>query len=75
MTCTWKKVDGRYICMAKHCPHWQEGGGCELGKVSLSCDNADCKWNLGRYELNVAGRCKCMDVHLDADGKCMGFER
>lgn len=72
---TWEKKNGRYVCQAEHCPHWRKGGGCELGKVSLTCDNADCKWNLDRYKLNVRGRCGCMDVHLDADGKCLGYEK
>lgn len=65
--CTWKKEGGRYICMAKHCPHWSEGN-CLIGKVTLSCDNEDCDWNSkGNH------RCKVMDVHLDADGKCLGI--
>lgn len=67
MTCSWKKVDGRYVCQAKHCPHWSKYG-CLLGKVSLTCDNDDCKWR------SEEGNCRCMDVHLDADGKCLGFE-
>lgn len=65
MTCSWEKVNGRYVCQAKHCPHWSEKG-CLIGKVSLSCDNDDCVWN-------KEGRCGCMDVHLDADGKCLGM--
>lgn len=71
MGCTWAKVDGRWVCQAKHCPHWRPDG-CELGKVSLTCDNADCKWNSARFKLDTAGHCGCMDVHLDADGKCLG---
>lgn len=66
--CTWEKLDGRYICMAKHCPHWLDGGKCQIGKVTLSCDNEECKWNV------LGGRCSSMDVHLDADGKCLGAE-
>lgn len=66
--CTWEKIDGRWICMAKHCPHWSKDG-CKLGKVTLVCDNWDCRWNDDRF-----GRCKTMAVHLDADGKCMGME-
>ncbi len=63
--CTWEKKDGRYICMARHCPHWLKGGGCKIGKVSLSCDNEDC-------ELSKDGHCTSMDIHLDADGRCLG---
>lgn len=63
--CTWKKKGGRYICQAKHCHHWLKGGGCELGKVSLSCDFKNCDWN-------KVGHCICMDVHLDSNGKCLG---
>lgn len=66
--CTWKKVDGRFVCQAKHCPHWSKDG-CKLGKVSLSCDRDDCRWN-----IKGGHRCITMDVHLDADGKCLGFE-
>ena len=68
MGCTWEKVNGRWVCQAKECTHWRKTG-CELGKVSLSCDNSDCKWHIEK-----ANRCICMDVHLDADGKCLGFE-
>ncbi len=64
MTCTWEKQDGRWVCLAKECTHWSDTG-CLLGKVSLTCDNDDCKWN-------TQGHCTCMDVHLDADGKCLG---
>lgn len=64
--CTWEKKDGRYICMAKHCPHW-DNGNCLIGKVTLSCDNEECHWNRNHC-------CGCMDVHLDADGKCLGFQ-
>ena len=65
--CTWEKKAGRYICIAKHCPHWHKDG-CLIGKVGLSCDNEECVWNNDH-------RCKGMDVHLDADGKCFGFRR
>jgi hypothetical protein len=70
--CTWKKVDGRWQCQAKQCTHWLEGGKCGIGKVSLTCDNNDCKWNdtIG-HGIYV---CQTMDVHLDAEGKCLGFE-
>ena len=66
-TCTWEKQNGRYVCMAKHCPHW-DNGNCLIGKVTLSCDNEECIWH--NHEVHF---CKCMDVHLDADGKCLGF--
>lgn len=63
--CTWEKKEGRYVCMAKHCLHWDKGN-CLIGKVTLSCDNEECVWNNSPF-------CKCMDVHLDADGRCLGF--
>lgn len=66
------KVDGRWVCQAKRCPHRIAGGGCKLGKVTLACENTGCRWN-----VEVAPgdrRCMCMDVHLDADGKCLGAE-
>lgn len=72
--CTWKKIDGRWICQAKQCPHWSKDG-CQLGKVSLTCDNDDCKWNSARLKLDTKGHCGCMDVHLDADGKCLGVKK
>lgn len=68
-SCTWEKHGGRYICMAKHCPHWDEGN-CLIGKVTLSCDSEDCIWNSPNNH-----HCKCMDVHLDADGRCLGFRQ
>ena len=70
-TCTWKKVNGRYICQATKCPHWLKGGGCKLGKASVTCDNNECKWNLG-IGIN---KCSSMDLHLDADGRCLGVEK
>lgn len=67
------KIDGRWICQAKRCPHRITGEGCygcKLGKVSLSCENTGCGWNV---EVSPGDhRCMCMDVHLDADGKCLG---
>ena len=70
--CTWKKIDGHYQCQAKECKHWLNNGVCQLGKVSLSCDNNECKHNIevspGIY------RCAIMDVHLNADGKCISYE-
>ena len=70
--CTWEKVDGKYVCQAKMCAHWMKGGFCKLGKVSMTCDNNDCKWNkkIDEFDIYV---CQGMDVHLDADGKCLGF--
>ena len=73
MNCTWIKIDGRYICKAKKCKHWLEGGGCELGKSSVTCDNIDCKWNK-QIAPGVYG-CISMDIHLDANGKCYGIRR
>jgi len=72
MDCTWKKEEGRWICQAKQCTHYKKGGGCKLGKLSLTCDNNDCKWNVALVP-GIYG-CKCMDAHLDGDGKCFGFE-
>ncbi|MFA5866905.1 MAG: hypothetical protein WC891_02950 [Actinomycetota bacterium] len=70
--CKPKKVDGRYVCQAKKCPHRIQDGGCSLGKVSLSCDNDWCKWN---FEIAPGrGACRSMVAHLDADGKCLGAE-
>ncbi len=68
--CEAEKIAGRYVCMAKSCPHRLEGGGCKLGKISLTCDNNDCQWNIA-IAPGVSG-CKCMDLHLDADGECIG---
>lgn len=69
--CTWKKIDGRWQCMAQMCEHWDDGK-CKLGKVSLTCDNNDCRWN----QQIVPGIyvCQSMDIHLDANAKCLGFE-
>ena len=53
------------------CKQWTSNG-CKLRKVGLTCDNGECKFNVsprpGVYQ------CGCMDVHLDADGKCLGSE-
>ena len=70
--CTWKKVGGRWMCQAKQCTHWLEDGGCGLGKISLTCDDNNCRWNK-ELTPGVYG-CQCMDVHLDAGGRCLGFE-
>ena len=71
--CTWDKVDGRYTCQAKHCLNHLSGGGCKLGKVSLTCDNGECKFNRKVDDFGIY-TCSNMDVHLDADGKCLGFK-
>lgn len=67
--CEAEEIDGRYVCKATHCPHHLKGGGCKLGKVSITCDNNKCDWNIhvgaGIY------RCKAMDIHLDASGRCL----
>jgi len=73
MNCTWEKINGRWICQAKQCTHWLEGGGCKLGKISLTCDNNDCGLNK-EFAPGIYG-CQGMDVHLDADGKCLGFKK
>ena len=69
----WGQNDGRWRCQAKECQQYLDGGGCRLGKISLTCDNNNCKWNkkVDGYGIYV---CSCMDVHLDANGKCYGFE-
>ncbi len=68
---TWEKLEGRYFCIAEKCEHWSPQG-CLLRKVSLTCDNMECKYNVSP----IAGiyQCRCMDVHLDADGKCLGIK-
>lgn len=66
--CTWEEREGKWICLAKECIHWAKNG-CKLGKVSLSCDNTDCKWH-----SKTLSCCVCMDVHLDANGKCMSVQ-
>ncbi len=70
---TWSKQDGRWICQAKTCTHWLNDGGCKLGKISLTCDNNGCEWNK-MIAPGVYG-CTCMDVHLDAAGRCFGQGR
>ncbi len=72
MNCTWEKQGGRYVCQAKECTHYLEGGGCAMGKISLTCDNNNCRWNK-QLAPGIYG-CISMDVHLAADGKCLGFE-
>ena len=72
MDCTWEKVDGQYKCQAKKCTHWLDNGACKLGKVSLSCDNNECKWN--KEAMPGIFRCSIMDVHLNADGKCISCD-
>lgn len=66
------QLDGHWVCQAKRCPHRIASGGCKLGKVSLSCKNTDCWWNI---EVAIGDyRCRCMDIHLDTDGKCLGVK-
>jgi hypothetical protein len=66
--CTWVEIDGRFICQAKECTHWTPEG-CELGKVSLTCNKNDCRWHTGQ-----TNHCKCMHVTLGTDARCMNFE-
>ncbi len=63
-----RREGGKWICQAEKCPHRRPNGGCGLGKVSLSCDNNDCQWNV-ELAPGIYG-CKAMDVHLDARGLC-----
>jgi hypothetical protein len=72
MTCEAKKVDGRWVCYAEKCPHRIEGGGCQLNKATVTCDNNDCRWNM-ELAPGVYG-CRTMDIHLDADGKCLSYQ-
>lgn len=67
------KIDGQWVCQAKKCPHRVDGGGCKLGKVSLTCENTYCRWNI-EITPGVHG-CKCMSIQLDADGHCVGERR
>ena len=69
MACTWTEVDGRFVCQAVECTHWTPGG-CELGKVSLSCSNRDCRWHAGS-----TNHCRCMHVTLGKDNECTNFEQ
>jgi len=68
---TWKKAEGRYFCEAKKCKQWTPNG-CKLRKVGLTCDNKECQFNVS--PMPGIYQCGCMDVHLDADGKCFGFK-
>lgn len=70
---TWENDEGRWICKAKECNNYLKGGGCKLGKISITCDNNLCKWNK-MIAPGIYG-CLCMDVHLDAIGRCLGFEK
>ncbi len=58
-----------WVCRAKRCPHRIASGGCELGKVSIVCDDTTCRYNIeiGRG----AHGCRAMGVMLDAEGKCL----
>ena len=71
---TWEQESGRWVCKASGCSHYLEGGGCKLGKVSLTCDNNACRWNkkVEGYGIYV---CSCMDIHLDANGQCYGKQK
>uniref|UniRef100_A0A6M3KSC9 Uncharacterized protein n=1 Tax=viral metagenome TaxID=1070528 RepID=A0A6M3KSC9_9ZZZZ len=69
---TWSKNEGKYTCQATQCLHFLDGGGCKLGKVSLTCDNNECSSNR-KVECFGIYICSGMDVHLDANGKCLGF--
>ena len=69
---TWKKHDGHYFCEAKECKQWGPNG-CKLRKVSLTCDNGECKFNVS--PMPGVYQCGCMDVHLDADGKCLSMRK
>ncbi|MBU0847635.1 hypothetical protein KKH23_10655 [Patescibacteria group bacterium] len=67
-----QKEGGRWVCHAESCPHRrdsQRGGGCMLGKVSLTCDDNDCNWNV-MLAPGIYG-CRAMDIHLDAQGRCL----
>jgi hypothetical protein len=66
-----RKEDGRYFCENTHCLKWTQGG-CLLRKVGLSCDNGECKYNVS--PIPGVYQCGCMDVHLDSNGRCLGYE-
>ncbi len=68
-----RKEDGKWVCHAERCPHRRADGGCGLGKVSLTCDANDCAWNM-ELAPGIYG-CKAMDVHLDAEGRCVSVSR
>jgi len=68
---TWKKEFGRYFCEATECKKWTPQG-CLLRKVGLTCNNGECKFNVS--PIPGVYQCGCMDVFLDADGKCLGFK-
>jgi len=63
-----KKEKGKWVCHARKCPHRKPDGGCKLGKISMTCERHDCRWNV-LLRKGVYG-CRAMDVHLDADGCC-----
>ena len=69
MACTWERKDGRWRCTAQKCTHWTENG-CSLGKVSLTCDDNSCLYN--RSVAPGVYACSSMDIHLDAEGHCLG---
>jgi hypothetical protein len=63
-----RKEFGKYFCENTKCEKWTKDG-CLLRKVGLTCDNMECKFNVS--PIPGVYQCGCMDVHLDADGKCM----
>ena len=67
---TWKKCNGRYLCVAKECKQWTENG-CLLHKVGLICLNKECRFNVS--PIPGVYQCGCMDVILNANGECIGF--
>ena len=69
---TWKKCNGHYFCEAKECKQWTPNG-CLLRKVGLTCDNREC--NLNVSPIPGVYQCGCMDIHLDADGRCIYSKR
>lgn len=67
-----RKEFGKYFCENTHCTKWTKDG-CLLRKVGLTCDNGECWFNIS--PIPGVYQCGCMDVHLDANGKCMGFKQ
>lgn len=64
----YRKELGRYFCENEQCSKWT-AKGCLLKKVGLTCDNGECQFNVS--PIPGVYQCGCMDVHLDADGKCL----
>jgi hypothetical protein len=67
---SFRKEFGKYFCENEQCAKWTPDG-CLLRKVGLTCDNGECKFNVS--PIPGVYQCGAMDVHLDADGKCVGF--